>query len=388
MYAQIPGHERDIDKSESFSSRNRGQVPLPIDATLARINADVYEANAHSIDGWSPLGDQELQRVGIDPVLLANERSGFRSRIYTDHQGHYVLAFCGSNEAKDWLHNTRQGIGLEDSQYRQGVQLSLAAKKAFGDNLVLTGHSLGGGLATAGSLVTSAPAVTFNSAGLHNDTIDSLGMNPEKVRQAMEHNGQIRRYAIDHEILTTLQEKALLTRGLLPDAIGHKIELPDPHPLHGWQKLVPGNSLRHGFHLHGMDAVIEAQQLAAYGSVADPAHPQHRLFNDAFNGLKGIDRETLGFRSEDEYRNAAGSLVVKAQQGGLHRIDHVVAGANGTLFAVEGPLESAGHRIVGIDKGQAASQSIEASSQQLQSPAEAPAQPMQPERQRHAVALP
>ena len=62
MYAQIPGHERDIDKSESFSSRNRGQVPLPIDATLARINADVYEANAHSIVGWSPLGDQEQQR--------------------------------------------------------------------------------------------------------------------------------------------------------------------------------------------------------------------------------------------------------------------------------------------------------------------------------------
>jgi hypothetical protein len=152
------------------------------------------------------------------------------------------------------------------------------------------------------------------------------------VRQWAQ-EGPIRRYAIDHEVLTTLQEKALLTRGLLPDAIGHKIELPDPHPLHGWKKLRPGNALRHGFHLHGMDSVIEAQQLATHRSVANPAHPQHRLFNEAFNGLKGIDRETLGFRSEDEYRNAAGSLVVKAQQGGLHRIDHVIAGANGTLFA-------------------------------------------------------
>lgn len=388
MDALISGQEHDSTKAESFSYLSRGQFPLPIDAALARINADVYEPNSHSLDGWSPLSNKELRSAGIDPELLTNERNGFHSRIYTDHSGHYVLVFCGSNEVKDWIHNARQGIGLEDSQYRQSVQLSLAASRAFGDNLVLTGHSLGGGLATAGSLVTSAPAVTFNSAGLHSDTIGALGFDAAIVRQKMEHNGQIRRYAIHHEILTTLQEDTLLTRGLLPDAIGHKIELPDPHPLPGWKKLVPGNALGHGFHLHGMESVIEAQQLAIHGSIANPAHPQHRLFNDAFNELKKADRETLGFRSEDEYRRAAGSLAVKAQQGGLHRIDHIVAGANGTLFAVEGALESASHRVVGIDKWQAAAQSLEVSSKQLQPPTESPAQSIQPERQRHAVVLP
>lgn len=388
MDALIPGYEQSAGTAESFSGQNRGKSPRPIDATLAKINAAVYDENAHPIDGWLPLGTQELRRAGIAPELLANERTGFLARIYTDHEGHYILAFCGSNEAKDWLHNTRQGIGFEDSQYRQGVQLSLAASKTFGENLILTGHSLGGGLATAGSLITSAPAVTFNSAGLHNDTIDSLGLSPQKVRQEMAQNGQIRRYAIDHEILTTLQENALLTRGLLPDAIGHKIELPDPHPLPDWKKLVPGSSLRHGFHLHGMDSVMEAQQLAAHGSMANPAHPQHGLFEEALSGLKAIDTETLGFRSEDEYRNAAGSLVVKAHEGGLSRIDHVVASANGMLFAVEGPLENASHRIVGIDKEHAAAQAIEASSQQLQSVTGTQSPSMHAERQRHAVALP
>jgi hypothetical protein len=201
-------------------------------------------------------------------------------------------------------------------------------------------------------------------------------------------NGQIRHYSVANEIVTSLQEHNLLTRGIMPDALGHRIQLPDPPPVHGWKAVIPGSALMHGVAIHGMDSVIEAQQLATHGSVANPAHPQHHLFNEAFNGLKGIDGEKLGFRSEDEYRNAAGSLTVKAQQGGLHRIDHVVAGANGTLFAVEGALESASHRIVGIDKRHAAAQSIEASSQQLQSPAEAPAESMPPERQRHAVVLP
>jgi hypothetical protein len=371
----------------SFASQARGKTPQDLDLVLAAIAADAYLNPGSKVGDWRPLSDEELKVAGIDKKILTDTRSGFAARLYTDHHGDVVLAFRGSNEGKDWFHNIGQGLGFDDAQYQAAEKAARKAYDVFGERLVMTGHSLGGGLATLGSVVTGSPAVTFNSSGLSEHTIRRQGRDPEVVRQWAQ-EGPIRRYAIDHEVLTTLQEKALLTRGLLPDAIGHKIELPDPHPLHGWKKLMPGNALRHGFHLHGMDSVIEAQQLATHRSVANPAHPQHRLFNEAFNGLKGIDRETLGFRSEDEYRNAAGSLVVKAQQGGLHRIDHVIAGANGTLFAVEGPLESAGHRIVGIDKGQAASESIEASSQQLQSPAEAPAQPMQPERQRHAVVLP
>lgn len=374
--------------NDTFADAIRGVERQPIDSVLARINADAYEESGSVIDGWSPVSAEQLAAFKIRSSDLENSHTGFRARLYTDGNDHYVLAFRGSDEAEDWKHNMRQGAGLRDVQYLQAIDLARKAHHAFGNNVVLTGHSLGGGLATAGALATGLPAVTFNSAGLHTNTIEHLGFDTIAVRRELMVNGQIRHYSVANEIVTSLQEHNLFTRGLMPDALGHKIELPDPHPIHGWSRLIPGKGLMHGVAIHGMDAVIEAQQLAAYGSVANPAHPQHRLFNDAFNGLKGIDRDTLGFRSEDEYRNAAGSLVVKAQQGGLHRIDHVVTGANGTLFAVEGPLENAGHRIVGIDKGQAASQSIEASSQQLQSPAEGPAQPMQPERQRHAVALP
>ncbi|WP_082538897.1 XVIPCD domain-containing protein [Lysobacter sp. Root494] len=378
----------DADPNDAFADAIRGVDPQPMDSVLARINADTYEESGSLIDNWSPVAAEQLAAFKIRLSDLENSHTGFRARLYTDGNNHYVLAFRGSDEAEDWKHNIRQGAGLRDVQYEQAIDLARKTHRAFGNNVVLTGHSLGGGLATAGALATAAPAVTFNSAGLHTNTIEHLGFDTVAVRRELMGNGQIRHYSVTNEIVTSLQEHNLLTRGVMPDALGHRIELPDPHPVRGWKSLIPGSALMHGIAIHGMDSVIEAQQLAAHGSVANPAHPQHRLFNEALNGLKGINRETLGFRSEDEYRNAAGSLAVKAQQGGLHRIDHVVGGANGTLFAVEGPLESAGHRIVGIDKGQAVAQSIETSSQQLQSPAEAPAQPMQPERQRHAVALP
>lgn len=159
------------------------------------------------------------------------------------------------------------------------TKLAQKADEAFGDQLAITGHSLGGGLAAASSLATGAPAVTFNAAGLHDNTIERLGLDPDAVRSELERGDQIRRYAVDHEILTALQERNLLTRGLLPDAVGHKIELPDPEPLSGWKRPVPGSSLKHGLELHGMDAVLESQQQAARDSISNPAHPGNALFS-------------------------------------------------------------------------------------------------------------
>ncbi|QNP41110.1 XVIPCD domain-containing protein [Lysobacter solisilvae (ex Woo and Kim 2020)] len=362
------------NQKRTFSDVAKGKDPQPIDLVLAQINADTYESPGSGVGKWLPVPTAQLASANIRPSDLENRQAGFRARLYTDGEGHYVLAFCGTNEGKDWKHNLRQGIGLRDTQYEQAIDLSRKARLAFGNDLVLTGHSLGGGLATVGALATDTPAVTFNSAGLHDNTIEWLDYNAQSVRRELATNGQIRRYAVDGEILTSLQEERLLTRALLPDAIGHKIELPDPEPIHGLKKLIPGSSLKHGLDLHGMDSVLEAQQLASRGSMANPAHPANGMFNDALAGLHGVQPNALGYTREEQYRNAAGSLVVSARGAGLQKIDHVVVGANGSLFAVEGPLEDARHRIASVDKAQAAAQPLEASSQALaQVPREASA---------------
>ncbi|MBO7942079.1 DUF2974 domain-containing protein, partial [Streptomyces sp. S9] len=105
--------------------------------------------------------------------------SGFLARIYGDEHGHYVVAFSGTDEGKDWLTNFRQGLGFEDAQYNQAIALAREAKVAFGDEVVITGHSLGGGLAGVASISSGIPAVTFNASGVHDKTLERIGIDAD-----------------------------------------------------------------------------------------------------------------------------------------------------------------------------------------------------------------
>src|SRR5690606_8159536 len=172
-----------------------------------------------------------------------------------------VVAFAGTNPTQipDWLANFGQGLGLETQQYEQARELGQLMDAAFGDNVIFTGHSLGGGLASLAALETGNAAVTFNAAGLHDTTIRSTGLDPECGRhQAAE--GQIRAYRVDGDLLTAIQENGRLA-SIAPDAVGHPIELGDPHGF--WDHVL--NPIRwwdvsHGVELHLMGSVLDALQ--------------------------------------------------------------------------------------------------------------------------------
>lgn len=117
--------------------------------------------------------------------------------IYSDNQ-QYVLSFAGTNDRHDWLSNIRQAVGYEDVQYNEAVALGKTAKMAFGDALVITGHSLGGGLAATAALATGTFAVTFNAAGLPRIHSNALVWTRLKrgVRQRMAGYGAIVRSMI------------------------------------------------------------------------------------------------------------------------------------------------------------------------------------------------
>ena len=347
----------------SFADQVRGLEPQRIDKTLARLMDDLYDMGP-GVDGWKPLDAAQLQAAGIDPATLQNADSGFLSRIYGDGAGHYVIAYSGTDEGKDWLTNFRQGLGFEDAQYNQAVALAREAQVAFGDQVVITGHSLGGGLAGAASIATGIPAVTFNASGVHDKTLERLGIDADRAKDMVEDNGQIRRYAVKNEILTDLQEHNLLLRWAMPDAVGHKIELPDPDPQSFLQRLIPGNGIKHGIDIHYIEAVIKAQEKAMPD--AAPSRPSvaaqggDALYDQALRGLHVVDPRVLGFRSEQGYRNAASSAVVEARANGLDRIDHVVPSTNGTgFFVVQGGLDDPGHRRVFVDSTRAVAQPLE-----------------------------
>lgn len=115
--------------------------------------------------------------------MLRNGKSGFDAAIYRNDQGQYVVAFRGTDqwfgpEGADIKANDGQALGLTTEQYQQAILLAKRAVEAFGKgNVIFTGHSLGGGLASAAMLATGAPGVTFNAAGLRAVASDSCRLN-------------------------------------------------------------------------------------------------------------------------------------------------------------------------------------------------------------------
>lgn len=256
-----PGPMHSTGTGPSFEAEVRGQTPREIDLELAALAQDVNDLDGRGVDGWTRLDEAQLEAANIDPEMLEDPRTGFRAAIYTDGKGRHVLAFAGTNptEFSDWVSNFRQGLGFEDEQYVQARRLAEAAEVAFGDDLVITGHSLGGGLASVAALATDSAAVTFNAAGLHDSTMRELGLPPDDAR-AMAEDGLIRSYVVDGEVVTYLQEDYWRTAPIAPDAVGHTIELADPHSF--WEHLNPLNLWEpsHRVRLHLMEAVLDAMQ--------------------------------------------------------------------------------------------------------------------------------
>ncbi len=230
----------------------RGQEAQQGDYSLALLAKDVYNLTGQGAEGFSRLSDDALLGFGIDPAGLQDSASGFQAGIYSDER-HFVLAFAGTNDMRDWLSNVRQATGYDDVQYNQAVAAAKSAKAVFGDALVITGHSLGGGLAATAALATGTLAVTFNAAGVSDHTLNRFGINPAAAKQDAE-SGGICRYSEQYDMLTGTQEST----SLLPDAIGHKITLANNDTLSGIDDWRPSKHLDRSLTAHGIDKVIDS----------------------------------------------------------------------------------------------------------------------------------
>ncbi len=221
-----------------FSSYVSGTQARELDVDFMRMSYATYKDGPQSVCGWTEVSQQQLETMGWNPdVRLDVPGSQFRAMVFTDGQGNYVLAYRGTQAEgdmltdPDWQTNYGQSAGLQTDEFdrlapqvAQEFKDTLATRGDDGavNNLAITGHSQGGGLATVGSAITGIPAVTFDASGVHPDTFERLGLDMDAVRQDAS-AGQIRRYSMYEDLLTVAQESFPVTSPALPEALGAPI---------------------------------------------------------------------------------------------------------------------------------------------------------------------
>jgi hypothetical protein len=140
-------------------------------------------------------------------------QSGLYGATYSDSiSGKTFVAMRGTEFGipgrfeTDLAANAIQLLGAKADQYEQAIdwatKLSL---KTGASNLIFTGHSLGGGLASAmANVVSGSQGITFNSAGLHANSLPS-GFTPSS-------SANLQAYYVKGELISTSQDNAGVLR--------------------------------------------------------------------------------------------------------------------------------------------------------------------------------
>ena len=259
------------DASVGGSTPHRG-----LDRALADVAGAAYDPSRGEASGWRRLGDGELAQAGIDAGL--QYRDGMLAGVYTDGNGHYAVAYAG-NTGEDVPTVIAQSAGVDTHQVNNAVALARQVESAYGgDNVVFTGHSMGGALAGAAAAATDSTSVVFNAQGVHDNTLSRLGLDPDATRAAMA--GRSRAYGVDGDWATHVQNDIPFTNAL-PDALGADLRIANPE---GISNLV---------NAHNLGPIIGAfdQGLAIRQGNSQPQlfeEPIQDLFNTFTGFLQGI----------------------------------------------------------------------------------------------------
>ena len=203
-------------------------------------------------DHWQSVTPES---IGLSAYQFDNEPFS-ATLFYNEQTGEYVLAFRGSDDVEDWKDNFGQAGGQATEQYQQAVALALALQAALPDETIsFTGHSLGGGLATAAALATGAHADVFNPAALHPDTAEELGLNIDDADQLVDVT------TVDGDLLTAIQEPKPGQWIERHEAPGEHtmIGAPDEQWIEDQKQHYPWIIRNDGVVLHSIDAVLETE---------------------------------------------------------------------------------------------------------------------------------
>ncbi|MEI7774612.1 MAG: hypothetical protein WCK17_07530 [Verrucomicrobiota bacterium] len=204
--------------------------------------------------GYKTMAPTDLAKLGLEEGDLTDPDNGFRAQVYEVDEDvmptppKYIISFRGTTGGKDWTEaNIPQSLGEGSPYYWKAMHMARKVARSIGDQtntVEFTGHSLGGGLASAASMVSNIKATTQNAAGLHKNTVERFVAGPTHLDPDVGRK-LVNAYRIDDadktEMLTSLNKLPLV-----PDAVG------TPRPLRAPEAGIS----RYG--LHGVDAVIDS----------------------------------------------------------------------------------------------------------------------------------
>lgn len=147
--------------------------------TEARLAMKTYVPGFTGVDGYSMIGQPYTDTNGLRAILFG---------MGSDH----ILSFAGTDPSSwaNWKANLRQAFGFISAQYETGIDLAVNLSTQY-LGLRFTGHSLGGGIASAAAIITGGSATTFNAAGVHDNTLRGFSRS----------NGTIRAYHSTFDVL-------------------------------------------------------------------------------------------------------------------------------------------------------------------------------------------
>ncbi len=155
----------------------------------AQASAASYDMGKTAPPGYSVSQVYTIANNGTDAVLYQNNTT--RS---------YILAYTGTQSMSDAGTDVYNGTGNESTRYDYAVQIAQSVQAQYGNNVILAGHSLGGGEAALASVATGLNAYTFNAAGV----------DPAAYGYPSPNTSQIMNYHVVGEPVSTGQPIAAL----------------------------------------------------------------------------------------------------------------------------------------------------------------------------------